>query len=127
MAAAALLPGANPPTRPPPFPLAVSRGSWARARRGEAVPLPRRRLTSSAGSRRRSARCRLSLELAADGKALFVVNYESGTVTKLRTSDMSTLQTINACPQPIGITYDRVMNRVWVACYGGSIRVYNDR
>ena len=68
-----------------------------------------------------------SLELAADGKALFVVNYESGTVTKLRTSDMSTLQTINACPQPIGITYDRVMNRVWVACYGGSIRVYNDR
>jgi len=67
-----------------------------------------------------------SLELAADGKSLFVVNYESGTVTKLRASDMSTLQTIDACFHPIGITYDAATKRVWVACYTGSIRVYND-
>jgi DNA-binding beta-propeller fold protein YncE len=67
-----------------------------------------------------------SLELAADGKSLFVVNYESGTVTKLRTSNMSILQTIDACYHPIGITYDRETKRVWVACYTGSIRVYND-
>jgi DNA-binding beta-propeller fold protein YncE len=67
-----------------------------------------------------------SLELAADGKSLFVVNYESGTVTKLRASDMSTLQTIGACFHPIGITYDQTTKRVWVACYTGSIRVYND-
>jgi YVTN family beta-propeller protein len=38
-----------------------------------------------------------SLALAADGRALYVVNYESGTVTKLRTSDLKTLQTISAC------------------------------
>jgi YVTN family beta-propeller protein len=68
-----------------------------------------------------------SLTIAADGRALYVVNYESGTVTKLRTSDMSTLQTAPACFHPIGITYDRGTRRVWVACYTGSIRVYNDR
>ncbi len=68
-----------------------------------------------------------SLALAADGKALYVVNYESGTVTKLRTSDLKTLQTIPACFHPIGITYDRTTRRVWVACYTGSIRVYDDR
>jgi len=68
-----------------------------------------------------------SLALAPDGKALYVVNYESGTVTKVRTSDMTTLQTIPACFHPIGITYDRATRRVWVACYTGSIRVYDDR
>ena len=68
-----------------------------------------------------------SLALAADGRALYVVSYESGTITKLRTSDMKTLQTIDACYHPIGITYDELMRRVWVACYTGSIRVYDDR
>ena len=68
-----------------------------------------------------------SLALAADGRALYVVNYESGTVTKLRTSDMKTLQTVDACYHPIGITYDRATKRVWVACYTGTIRVYDDR
>ena len=67
-----------------------------------------------------------SLTIAPDGKAIYVVNYESGTITKLRTSDLSTLQTIDACFHPIGITYDRATRRVWVACYTGSIRVYND-
>jgi YVTN family beta-propeller protein len=67
-----------------------------------------------------------SLTISSDGKALYVVNYESGTVTKLRASDMTTLQTIDACFHPIGITYDRATRRVWVACYTGSIRVYND-
>jgi len=67
-----------------------------------------------------------SLTISPDGRALYVVNYESGTVTKLRSSDMSALQTIAACYHPIGITYDRVTHRVWVACYTGSIRVYAD-
>jgi DNA-binding beta-propeller fold protein YncE len=35
-----------------------------------------------------------SLELAGDGRSLYVVNYESGTVTKLRTSDMRPLETV---------------------------------
>ena len=68
-----------------------------------------------------------SLALAADGKALYVVNYESGTVSKLRARDLKLLQTIDACYHPIGITYDTATERVWVACYGGAILVYDDR
>lgn len=67
-----------------------------------------------------------SLAISADGRALYVANYESGTITKLRTSDMTKLQTVDACFHPIGITFDRATRRVWVACYTGSIRVYND-
>jgi YVTN family beta-propeller protein len=68
-----------------------------------------------------------SLAIADDGKAIYVVNYESGTVSKVRTFDLNVLQTVSACPHPIGITYDSPTRRVWVACYGGSILVYDDR
>jgi DNA-binding beta-propeller fold protein YncE len=68
-----------------------------------------------------------SLALAGDGRSLYVVNYESGTITKLRTSDMSPVETVNACVHPIGITYEQATRRVWVACYSGEIRVYDDR
>jgi DNA-binding beta-propeller fold protein YncE len=68
-----------------------------------------------------------SLAIADDGKAIYIVNYESGTVSKLRTRDLEVLQTIPACYHPIGITYDATTQRVWVACYGGSILVFDDR
>jgi YVTN family beta-propeller protein len=68
-----------------------------------------------------------SMAIADDRKAIYVVNYESGTVTKLRASDMKILQTIDACYHPIGITYDAPTSRVWVACYGGSLLVFDDK
>jgi DNA-binding beta-propeller fold protein YncE len=68
-----------------------------------------------------------SMTIAPDGRSLYVVNYESGTVSKVRTSDMRVLQTTAACYHPIGITYEPVTRRVWVACYGGSILVMDDR
>jgi YVTN family beta-propeller protein len=68
-----------------------------------------------------------SLAIADDSKALYVVNYESGTVSKVRASDLEVLQTIDACYHPIGIAYDKLTRRVWVACYVGSILVYDDR
>ena len=68
-----------------------------------------------------------SLAMAPDGRSLYVVNYESGTVSKVRASDMRVLQSVPACHHPIGITYEPVTRRVWVACYDGSIRVYDDR
>jgi YVTN family beta-propeller protein len=68
-----------------------------------------------------------SLAIADDGKAIYVVNYESGTVSKVRTKDLEVLQTISACSHPIGITFDALTRRVWVACYGGSILVFDDR
>jgi YVTN family beta-propeller protein len=68
-----------------------------------------------------------SMDISPDGRALYVVNYQSGTVAKLRASDMRVLQTVDACHHPIGIAHEPVTRRVWVACYGGSILVYDDR
>lgn len=68
-----------------------------------------------------------SLARSADGTALYVVNYESGTVAKVRSRDMRVLQTKEACHHPIGITYEPVTRRVWVACYGGALLVFDDR
>jgi DNA-binding beta-propeller fold protein YncE len=68
-----------------------------------------------------------SLAMSSDGRALYVVNYDSGTVSKIRTRDMAVIQELDACVRPIGVTYDAHLARVWVACYGGEILVFNDR
>ena len=68
-----------------------------------------------------------SLTLSSDGTALFVVNFFSNTVSKVRTSDMKVLQTIKVCNEPIGISYDTSTNRTWVACYGGSLKVFDNK
>jgi YVTN family beta-propeller protein len=65
-----------------------------------------------------------SLDISSDGSALFVVNFNSDTVSKVRTSDMKVLQTIKVCNEPIGVTYDSSTNRTWVACYGGALKVF---
>ena len=67
-----------------------------------------------------------SLDISADGSALYVVNYTSNTLAKVRVSDFKVLQTIKVCNRPIGVTYEKLEKRVWVACYGGSIKVFND-
>lgn len=67
-----------------------------------------------------------SLAISGDGSSLFVVNFTSGTVTKLRSSDLSKVQTIKVCKEPIGITYDNESNRTWVACYEGSVKVFQN-
>lgn len=67
-----------------------------------------------------------SLDISADGTALYVVNYTSDTVSKVRASDFKVLQKINVCNEPIGITYEPLHKRVWVACYGGAIKVFSD-
>ncbi|MGA0113733.1 MAG: YncE family protein [Candidatus Nanopelagicaceae bacterium] len=67
-----------------------------------------------------------SLDISADGTALFVVNYTSDTVSKVRSSDFKVMQKIKVCDEPIGITYEPLYKRVWVACYGGAIKVFTD-
>ena len=67
-----------------------------------------------------------SLAMSSDGTALFVVNYKSGTLSKVRASDLKVLQTVKVCAEPIGITYDALTARTWVACYGGSIKVFDN-
>ena len=68
-----------------------------------------------------------SLAISSDGTALFVVNFESDTVAKIRTMDMKILQSFKVCNEPIGITYDGLTSRTWVACYGGSIKVFDNK
>jgi YVTN family beta-propeller protein len=67
-----------------------------------------------------------SMALAEDGESLFVVNYEDGTVSKVRTSDMQILQTEPSGVHPVGITYDPVTRQVWVANYAGTLHVFVD-
>ena len=68
-----------------------------------------------------------SLAISADGRSLYVVNYDSNTVTKLRASDLSVLQNFSTGEHPIGITYDATTGNVWVAVYSGQIMVLADR
>jgi YVTN family beta-propeller protein len=67
-----------------------------------------------------------SMAISGDGQFLYVVNYNSDTVSKVRTRDMKVVQTANVNPAPIGVTYDSKTNQVWVACYSGSILVFQD-
>jgi YVTN family beta-propeller protein len=68
-----------------------------------------------------------SAVLAPDGRSLYVVNYDSNTVSKVRTRDMRVLQTVSTGVHPIGITYDPVTSNVWVAVYTGRLVVLHDR
>ena len=74
----------------------------------------------------RTGKTSRSLDISADGTALYVVNYTSGTVSKVRSSDLKVMQKIKVCNEPIGITYEPLHKRVWVACYGGAIKVFSD-
>jgi YVTN family beta-propeller protein len=67
-----------------------------------------------------------SLAISTDGSALYVVNYGSGTMSKVRTSDLKVIQQLRVCNEPIGITFDSVSQNTWVACYGGSIKVLSN-
>jgi len=67
-----------------------------------------------------------SLALNGDGTSLFVVNFNSGTMTKLRAADLSIIHTVKVCKEPIGVTYDNETERTWVACYEGSIKVFQN-
>ncbi len=68
-----------------------------------------------------------SMAIAPDGRSLYLVNYASGTVSKVRTRDMHVLQTLKAGRHPVGITYDIETRQVWVSMYPGPLRVYLDR
>lgn len=65
-----------------------------------------------------------SLDISSDGTALFVTSFKSGTISKVRSSDLKVLQSIKVCSEPIGISYDAPTARTWVACYKGSVKVF---
>ena len=65
-----------------------------------------------------------SMDISDDGTALYVVNYESDTMSKIRTSDLTVLQEFATARHPIGITYDSFNDEVWVSTYSGVIHVF---
>jgi YVTN family beta-propeller protein len=67
-----------------------------------------------------------SLDISRDGSALYVVNYKSNTLVKVNSSTFDIVQRIRPCNEPIGVAYEPLNKRVWVACYGGAIKVFND-
>jgi YVTN family beta-propeller protein len=67
------------------------------------------------------------MAIAPDGRSLYVVNYESGTLTKVKTDGMRVIQSVSTGTHPIGVTYEPSRNKVWVAVYTGRILVYKDR
>lgn len=68
-----------------------------------------------------------SMVLTPQGRFLYVVNYLDNTLTKLATDDLSVIQTVDTRPKPIGVTFDPQTRQVWVACYSGSIMVFQDQ
>jgi YVTN family beta-propeller protein len=83
-------------------------------------------VANKAGKTVKTGKAARSLAISSDGSALFVVNFDSDTISKVRTSDMKLLQTLNACNEPIGITYDAPTGNTWVACYKGQVKIYSN-
>jgi len=83
-------------------------------------------VTNKAGKTVKTGNAARSLAISSDGTALFVVNFNSDTLSKVRTSDMKVLETIKACNEPIGITYDAPTGNTWVACYKGQVKIYSN-
>ena len=79
--------------------------------------------TGDVVNRVRTGRQPRSMDISDDGTALYVVNYGSDTMSKIRTGDLAVLQQVDTAPRPIGITYDRLNDEVWVAAYSGVIHV----
>lgn len=67
-----------------------------------------------------------SMAISTDGRSLYVVNYDSSTLSKVDAATMTVRQTLATNHHPIGITYDSLTGRVWVACYSGTIEVFDE-
>ena len=83
-------------------------------------------VTNTAGKSVRTGNAARSLAISKDGSALYVVNYKSDTMSRVRTSDMKVTQNIKVCNEPIGITYDVPTGNTWVACYKGQIKIFSN-
>ena len=83
-------------------------------------------VANEAGKSVKTGEAARSLSISSDGTTMFVVNFKSNTMSKVRTSDMKVLETFRACNEPIGVTYDTPTGNTWVACYKGQIKIYSN-
>lgn len=68
-----------------------------------------------------------SMALSADGAYLYVGNYSSNTLSKVKTDKMKVIQQVKTNSKPIGVAFDPENNNVWVACYSGSLQLFEER
>jgi len=83
-------------------------------------------VADKAGKSVKTGEAARSLAISSDGSTMFVVNFKSNTVSKVRTVDMKVLETIRVCNEPIGVTYDGPTGNTWIACYKGQIKIYSN-
>lgn len=83
-------------------------------------------VANKAGKSVKTGEAARSLAISSDGSTIFVVNFKSNTMSKVQTNDMKVLETIRACAEPIGVTYDVPTGNTWVACYKGQIKIYSN-
>jgi hypothetical protein len=67
-----------------------------------------------------------SMALSSDGKMLYVVNFDESSLSKVNTKYFTMEQRLETAYHPIGIALDESKGEVWVACYSGSLQVYQD-
>ncbi|MEL6256822.1 MAG: beta-propeller fold lactonase family protein, partial [Bacteroidota bacterium] len=67
-----------------------------------------------------------SITLSGNANYLYVVNYEDDKLSKIATDSMVVLEDIKTHEKPIGITFDEETQLIWVACYTGSIMIFED-
>lgn len=67
-----------------------------------------------------------SMVLSGDNKSLFVVNYADNTFSKVSTETMTISAKTATKHHPIGITFDKEKQSVWVACYSGYLQIFKD-
>ena len=66
------------------------------------------------------------MAISDDDLSLYVVNYESDTVSKVDATTMEVVQTLPVPHHPIGITFDSATRQVWVASYSGAITIFGE-
>lgn len=67
-----------------------------------------------------------SMVLSDDDKYMYVVNYMVDKVSKINLETFKVTEQRSTNSEPIGITFDKEMKEVWVACYSGSLMVFSD-
>ena len=68
-----------------------------------------------------------SMVFGDDERSIYVVNYATSRITKVDLASFTVTATAPTDVKPIGISYDACNQRIWVACYSGSILIFEDR
>ncbi len=67
-----------------------------------------------------------SMIMTPDDKFLYVVNYSINKFSKIDLRKFEVVEQRETKDNPIGIAFDDETKEVWVACYSGSLMVYED-